>query len=330
MASMSHAIEEYRYLGPLRALHAENRLFYVSVCRPSPNSTDRAPSLTELDRMDPDVLLMHSALDNVRCAALLRYRAHRPDLFRIFSVDDLMTDLPLAHPNYEKFPAEMAKERTELALKASHRLIVSTEPLAEAYRHLIDDIRVIPNALDGTRWEGLVSRRRRGRKLRVGWAGGGQHGGDLILLQGVLEATHTEVDWIFLGSYPDELKPFVAESHAYVHFSKYPEKLASLDLDLGVVPLDMNPFNEAKSNLRLLEYGMLGWPVICTDIYPYRTNDPPVARLPNDTARWIAAIRERVADPDALAREGDALRAWVKRHYLLEKHLDQWRRALLP
>jgi hypothetical protein len=31
--------------------------------------------------------------------------------------------------------------------------------------------------------------------------------------------------------------------------------MASLNLDLAIAPLEINPFNESKSNLRLLEYG---------------------------------------------------------------------------
>ncbi|MDR1936621.1 MAG: glycosyltransferase, partial [Candidatus Accumulibacter sp.] len=321
---------EYRYFAPLRALHADHRLFYASVCQPR-EDFDRAPLLAELERMDPDVLVMHAPVDNVRGIALQGYRKYKPDLFRIFSLDDLITRLPRDNPVYSKLPAEGITERLRLGLEASHRLIVSTEPLADACRHLIDDIRVVPNTLDSRVWEGLASRRRRGEKLRVGWAGAQQHAGDLRFLVDVLEATHGEVDWVFFGMLPDELRPFVAEFHDFIRdFSAYPAKLASLDLDLAVAPLELHPFNEAKSNLRLLEYGMLGWPVICTDIFPYRTNEPPVTRLPNEAAQWIAAIRERAADPDALARDGDALRAWVKRYYLLENHLDLWACALLP
>jgi hypothetical protein len=53
-----------------------------------------------------------------------------------------------------------------------------------------------------------------------------------------------------------------------------------------------------------------------------------VTLLPNDADRWIAAIRERIGEPDALAREGDALREWVKQRYLLENHLERWLKAL--
>jgi GT2 family glycosyltransferase len=326
----SQGAAEYRCFAPLRALHAAGRIHYAAVCQPRAG-VERAPMPVELTRMAPDTLLMHAPADNVRCLALLRYPRSNPELFRVYTLDDLITHLPKDNPVYSKLPADVVTERLALGLEASHRLIVSTEPLAEACRHLIDDIHVVPNTLSWASWGSLQSARRRGKKLRVGWAGAQQHGGDLRFLLDVLKATHTEVDWVFFGMLPDELKPFVAEFHDYIHdFAAYPAKLASLDLDLAVAPLEMHPFNEAKSNLRLLEYGALGWPVICTDIFPYQTNRPPVTRLANDAARWIAAIRERVAEPDALAREGDALRAWVEEHYRLEQHLDLWLRALLP
>ena len=113
-------------------------------------------------------------------------------------------------------------------------------------------------------------------------------------------------------------------------FESYPAKLASLSLDLAVAPLERNNYNMAKSNLRLLEYGVLGWPVICTDIFPYQQKNPPVCRLPNQPEAWIKAIRERISEPDALAWEGSALRAWVLEDWILEQHVDEWLDALTP
>lgn len=222
------------------------------------------------------------------------------------------------------------RERLQRGLAASDRLIVSTAPLAEACRGMIDDIRIIPNRLSRDMWGQVQSRRRGGTKPRVGWAGAQQHAGDLKFLRAVIEATHDVVDWIFLGMHPEGTTSLIAEKHDFVrHLNEYPEKLASLDLDLAIAPLEVHAFNEAKSNLRLLEYGILGWPVICTDILPYQTDNPPVLRLPNDPTRWITAIRERCRERDTLIKEGEALRAWVLRHYILEDHLTDWQAALI-
>ncbi|MBK8533723.1 MAG: hypothetical protein IPL59_00575 [Candidatus Competibacteraceae bacterium] len=63
----------------------------------------------------------------------------------------------------------------------------------------------------------------------------------------------------------------VAEVHPGTPFDAlHPAALAALDLDPAVAPLEHHRFNRAKSNLRLLEYGVLGWPVVCTDILPYQ------------------------------------------------------------
>ena len=142
------------------------------------------------------------------------------------------------------------------------------------------------------------------------------------MLHDVVKATSTEVDWVFFGMCPESLRPFIRELHDAVPFEDYPTKLASLNLDLAVAPLERNRFNEAKSNLRLLEYGILGWPTIASDIHPYQQG--PVCRVPNNPAAWIRAVRERVQDPDALAREGDRLREWVRSGWMLEDHLAEW------
>ena len=102
----------------------------------------------------------------------------------------------------------------------------------------------------------------------------------------------------------------------------YPAKLASLDLDIAIAPLENNPFNACKSNLRLLEYGAMGWPVVCSDVYPYRrTMNPPVLAVPNDDQAWITALRNLINDPGL--RQAQAKRARLAAAtYLLENHVN--------
>jgi hypothetical protein len=172
----------------------------------------------------------------------------------------------------------------------------------------------------------VTSLRRVGLKPRVGWAGAEQHHGDLEWLEPVVRALADEVEWVFMGMCPDNLRRHIAEFHEPVSFDQYPDKLASLDLDLAIAPLEMHPFNECKSDLRILEYGALGWPVVATDIYPYQGK--PVTCVPNEPDQWVAAIRERIYDLDALEVEGDRLRNWVLTHRLIEHHLGEWVEAL--
>ena len=110
----------------------------------------------------------------------------------------------------------------------------------------------------------------------------------------------------------------------------YPAALANLDLDLALAPVEQNLFNECKSNLRLLEYGACGFPVICSDLVCYR-GTLPVTRVKNRFKDWVDAIRMHISDLDASARMGDELRRQVLGDWMLNgANLEAWRASWLP
>ena len=100
---------------------------------------------------------------------------------------------------------------------------------------------------------------------------------------------------------------------------------------LALAPVEQNLFNECKSNLRLLEYGACGVPVICSDVRCYQGDGLPVMRVKNRFRDWVEAIRAHINDLDAAAKAGDELRASVLNGWMLEgENLEAWRRAWLP
>ena len=319
-------VGHYRTIGPVSALTSQGRI--RSLLLPDRHHPRWfMPEPVELSRLKAQVLLVQNAFTDQQLSALEIYARLNPDLFTVFGLDDLVFALPPHNPARQQVGKDI-KTRLRRGLARCDRAVVTSEPLAEALRGLIADIRVVPNYLDRARWIGLNIPRREHRKPRVGWAGGIHHAGDLAVLQPVIEATAVEVDWIFMGLCLKQARPYVAEVHPGVPFDAYPAALAALDLDLAVAPLELNRFNQAKSNLRLLEYGVLGWPVVCTDLLPYQK--APVTRTPNNPAAWIRAIREHVNDPEASKAAGAELQNWVLNYWLLDQHLDDWLGALLP
>lgn len=320
-------VGEYRFYAPLKGLSHTARVQSTVVQTSSYHDT-RFLFLPELNRLDPDTLMRQVNFDPLELELLKFQRQVRPDVLYVYMMDDLITEMPRANPNYRHIPRN-ARFRLRQLLAHADRLIVSTEPLLELAKGMVGDLRLIPNRLRDDLWVHLESKRRTSSRPRVGWAGAQQHSGDLAYIVDVVKATAKEVDWVFFGMCPNELKPYIKEFHNFeVGVEAYPAKLASLNLDLAVAPLEIHPFNEAKSNLRILEYGILGLPVICTDIFPYRTNNAPVKCVPNQPAAWLEAIRERIHDMEATYREGDALREWVRANYLISQHLDEWYSAL--
>jgi len=310
---------EYRVRAPLRVLQ---QLGLIEFGLMPNDEVGKMPTVTEFGRMQADTLLLHNALHDTQLNALRQYKRFKR-CFKIFGQDDLIYALPKQNP-YSKTNYKDIKQRVHLAISLCERLLVTTEPLREAYHHIADDIVIVPNYIEHARWQDLAPQRLTSAKPRVGWAGAAQHYGDLKLIVPVVKALAKEVDWIFLGAYPEELRPYVHESHSMVPFSQYPAKLASLNLDLAIAPLEQNIFNEAKSNLRLLEYGILGYPVVCSDIYPYQ--QAPVKRVTDNA--WLEAVRERIYDLDAAFKEGQELKQWVIKNWLLEDHVTEWGEAL--
>lgn len=308
---------ESRIVAPLRALTGRVQSLEITTYL----------SIPELARMSPDAIVFQRQINEEQVRLMALY-ARNTKAFRVYELDDLITNIQLRNRSRRDFQDADLVKRFRQALDTCDRMVVATETLAEEYRKFNADIRVVPNYVEQAKWGGLLPKRRRGRKPRVGWAGSNSHEGDLAIVAEVVKALADEVEWVFFGLCPEGVRPLV-EYHSGVPVEHFPVKLASLDLDLAIAPLEDVPFNHAKSHLKLLEYGILGYPVICTDITPYR-GDYPVTRVKSRQKDWVAAIREHISDMDELARRGDVLRDYIKANWLLEDHADSWLKAWLP
>ncbi|WP_444756954.1 glycosyltransferase [Pseudomonas sp. A014] len=287
-----------------------------------------APSLIELEREKPDVVILQCRYTPASLRDIARFKRFS-NTRRIYELDDYIIDPPKKNDHARNLPRNM-RELVSEAIGLCDRVVVSTEPLADALSSMHSDIRVVPNMLAASLWTGLRSERQTSARPRVGWAGGTSHRGDLELLLEVVRTLADEVDWVFFGMCPEMLLPYVKEFHPAISFGDYPRKLASLNLDLALAPLEQNLFNDCKSNLRLLEYGACGFPVICTDTKAYAGYLPCTRVADNTTAQWLEAIRMHLDDPAASYRQGDALREAVLSDYVLtEHHLQHWANAWL-
>ncbi|MDO8892021.1 MAG: glycosyltransferase [Sulfurimicrobium sp.] len=300
--------EEHRIISPLRALG--------NAAKVQGADTKHYLSIPELARVSPDVLIFQHRQEGYQPGLIESY-ARNSKAFRVFEVDVLLSDMQLYQDN------GLAN-----ILGLSDRIVVPTEYLAYEYRKFNAEIHVVPDYIERAKWSAFTPKRRQGLKPRVGWAGSAIHERDLSIIADVVKALQDEVEWVFFGLCPEGARQLV-EYHGGVVNSAYPSKLASLNLDLALSPLEDIPLNHAESHLRLLEYGMLGYPVICTDITPYR-GAYPVTRVKNRTRDWVEAIREHVSDLDELARRGDVLRDFVREKWMLEDNLDSWLKAWLP
>nr|WP_218165311.1 glycosyltransferase [Pseudomonas agarici] len=316
------AIGHYRVTQPLIELEAAGR----AVGRTYYN----LPTIIEVERQSPDVIVLQGryAEQPINEITGLKTYSHAR---RIYELDDYVIKVPHKNGHIRNLPDQMEMERlVRRGIGMCDRVVVSTPELGNALSSMHSDIRVVPNMLAPHLWTGLRSRRRTSSKPRVGWGGGTSHAGDLAIIADVVRELADRVDWVFFGMCPEELRPYMHEFHGVIDLSIYPAKLASLNLDLALAPLEFHIFNDCKSNLRLLEYGACGYPVVCTDTAAYRGYLPCTRVMTNTTEEWLEAIGMHLADPDASYRMGDQLREVVLRDYLLQgDNLRYWEHGWL-
>ncbi|YCH29162.1 glycosyltransferase [Erwinia sp. D4-22] len=282
-------------------------------------------SLPELERYQPDSIIIQRRIDSEFHEWMQNISKFNKS-FKVYELDDYLPNIPLKNHHRSQFGNDILK-MIRRSLGFMDRFVVSTEPLAEAFANYHHDIVVMPNRLSEDWWGNLQSLRNQGRKPRVGWAGGSSHTGDLEMIVDVIKEFASEVEWVFFGMCPAKLQPYVHEFHRGVDIEAYPAKLASLNLDLALAPVEDNLFNACKSNLRLMEYGACGIPVICSDVACYR-GDLPVTRVRNRFKDWRDAIRMHLNDPDASALMGEELRQAIQRDWMLNgDNLVRWSKA---
>ncbi len=286
--------------------------------------------VVDLERYNPDAVILQRQIGEERLEAMRRIKAFSR-AFKVYELDDYLPNLPMKSVHRQHMPKDIVKSLRR-GLSYVDRFVVSTDVMAEAFAEFHPDIRIVKNRLDPRWWGGLpTSARRASSKPRVGWAGGASHTGDLEMIADVVKELADEVEWVFFGMCPEKLKPYIHEFHEGVAIERYAKKLASLNLDLALAPVEQNLFNECKSNLRLLEYGACGFPVICSDVRCYQDGLLPVMRVKNRFRDWMDAIRAHINDLDAAAKTGDELRAAIQARWMLEgESLETWRKAWLP
>lgn len=281
--------------------------------------------VTDLERYNPDTIILQRQIGDERLRAMRRMQSFSR-AFKVYELDDYLPNLPLKSVHRAAMPKDILKSLRQ-GLSFVDRFVVSTEPLAEALLGFHREVVVVENCLPVHWWQDLQTQRRQGKKPRVGWAGGASHTGDLELIADIVRDLADEVEWVFFGMCPPAIRPYVHEFYEGVSIEQYPAQLAALNLDLGLAPLEINLFNECKSNLRQLEYGACGIPVICTDIRPFQSG-LPVTLVRNRYKEWVDAIRAHINDLDATEKLGNELQARVHADWMLEgDNLRRWHDA---
>ena len=250
----------------------------------------------------------------------------------IYEIDDVLfhEDIPDYNKFKKAFVPDDIRESAQEIIELCDEVTVTCDYMKEYFKSKTSNknVTVIPNYIPRfwmdryydekqktIEYDKNVKKRRRPRVL---WSGSGAHFDttgagydDFSHVVDVVKKTLKKYQWVFMGAVPRALAQHVKsgeiEFHNWVPILDYPRAVHKLNATVAVAPLHDNPFNNSKSDLKFIEAGALGTPVVCQDMHTYkntplvfRTGDElvdqidSVVRTKNDYMKWVRRFRSGV------------------------------------
>lgn len=247
----------------------------------------------------------------------------------VVEVDDDFTTISRRNVSYDSVDPRKNPARNwdhlANACSIADLVTVSTPRLAQVYgAH--GRVRIIPNYIEA---RFLDAWREDHDGLYVGWSGSIEtHPDDLQVTGGgvarAIERCGATMAVVGTGKGVKSAMGLneVPMSCGWRQLDDYPDAIAQFDV--GIVPLEPTPFNEAKSWLKGLEYAAVGVPFAATPTGPYRAlAEMGVGLLAETPRQWEGIVKRLLRDDDYrhnIAAQGRSVAARMT----VESHAGEW------
>lgn len=225
----------------------------------------------------------------------LKEQQRRHKLNLIYEIDDVFIYDDI--PKYNRFRSAYSNpdiKTTGLSIMNScDEITVTCNYMKDYYSQFCNNITVIPNYMprswidrfydESVLYKNYDKHVKKKRKPRVLYSASGAHfdttgynkyRDDFSHINTTVRSTCNDIQWVFLGAFPLPLKDLVQsgkiEFHNWTMLPDYPRKINELQINVAIAPLEDNTFNRCKSDLKLIESGALGLPVVCQDMITYK------------------------------------------------------------
>jgi hypothetical protein len=196
--------------------------------------------------------------------------------------DSFTTITEHSNPLQQLWKPEMFKEHFR-SFKLVDGAIFSVEAIAEQYKHLIkENVHIVPNMIDFDLMPTLdeVAQIKREKnpenKIVIGWYGSFSHHYDIQshyqFFKDLSEIPNVELHF---GFYDPKAYNKRWENVPYkvwkweTDYKRFYRNVAPFDI--GLIIASDNKFNQAKSDIKFLEYGAMGIPCVSDKTLPYMT-----------------------------------------------------------
>lgn len=276
-------------------------------------------------------------------------KAKKYGKFVHYDTDDLLTNIYQGHRLYNVYKEKGLEDITKFIYSHSDLVTVTQRKFAQRVApYCRGALAIIKNAIDYNLpcWNMQKIPKPKKNFCRFGWAGGIHHEQDLKYFSGVphfvnQRAGRENCRWDFYGHPPPNtpkddwqvdvwskykqiiLRGFKGGKNWNIHYALQPDRYGQFytNMDVALAPLEMNEFNDSKSEIKVAECGRYKIPLVASNVgcYDEWIVDGETGFLIDPDKginAWIPILTKLVKNPGLVQRMGENL------HKLTEENFD--------
>lgn len=292
----------YRQLSPMKMMSEElpDKVEVRYTDNPlmlDPKTGKTAPTETLVDMNWADVVFVANMLKyGGPYTARVGGIAKQLGKFFHFDTDDLLTDLYKEHHLFDVYKDNKLGDVTKYLYSISDLTTVTQAKFAQRIRPFCGKVlAVVRNTLDYTlpAWN---HPKKKTKFAKVGYAAGIHHRGDVKVFSSIPHITNQKVGkenvrWDFYGHPPPDpnkpkdgweakvwpeyleslLKGFRGHKNYMIHYALPPDAYGvyCANMDIAIAPLEMNNFNDSKSDIKVAECSRYKIPLVASNVGCY-------------------------------------------------------------
>ena len=270
-----------------------------------------------------------------------------------YDTDDLLTDLYEGHRLYGVYKERGLEDITKFIYNHADLVTVTQRKFAERIKEYCGGVlAIVKNSIDYKLpcWNVPRQTPHRKRLTRVGWAGGIHHEEDVKEFAGIPHFVNQRVGrenvhWGFYGAplkaegekgdwqhdvwqnYKNILlRGFSGAKNWQIYNALSPDSYGGIysQIDIAIAPLQMNNFNDSKSEIKVAECGRYKVPLVASDVGCYDEtiiNGETGYLIPPDAPpkEWVRVLTKCIKNPKHIREMGENLHSITQEYFDLNK-----------
>jgi glycosyltransferase involved in cell wall biosynthesis len=285
------------------------------------NDTGKAEAIVDRQfRMDQDILVVQRQL-NPDVITGIKYMQHH-GIPVLYWIEDQVWLLPFTSPVRGEYKPKAQQDMLKI-INACDGVLCSSQPLANFVSRANDNVHVLPHIMLRKWYKSTRPKTKRtDGEVRILWTTTAHHHHDFEVVEHALKDvtqtfTNTKVIlWGYVTKRISEMiPPSRLEYYGWIPVEHFYRVLASMEADIGICPLEAeSTYNQAKTPLKFLEYGLMGICPVVSNVKPYSVAEHmKTAWKPakNKHAQWRNALFTLVQDAELRNTIASNAHKWV-------------------